>query len=384
MSEICKDAVGGAPRDTEKARLLDDRGVTILRASTFPADSLRLSVVVPNYNTGAFVGEAIRSILEQTMPDLEVIVVDDGSTDESVAKILALQDLRLTCVRQPNRGLAGARNTGILLARAPLIGFCDGDDLWYPAKAERQLAVMEQDAKIGLTFSYSEYWTEAGEPTGQLLVSRCSTPGARDLVHRNHVGNGSTPILRRECFEKAGAFDEGLFGGEDLEMWVRVAALTGLRIQLVPEVLTAYRIRSNSMSVTFDRFVESYSLAVDRFRRYVPGFTARDAARSQAEFLRIASRKAFSLGEVKASRALFAAAVKRSPALVFSDVRAFAMLVLHIASIPLPQAVQQSLYRLGIRLIRSLQGLLVLPVHDTSIHLVAESVANATAKGGRS
>src|SRR5262245_38901577 len=169
MSGMLGVAVCEAPCLTENSLLLEDRGVTILRASTVPAESLRLSVVVPNYNTGAFVGEAIRSILEQTMPDLEVIVVDDGSTDESIAKILAVEDPRLTCVRQPNRGLAGARNTGILLARAPLVGFCDGDDLWYPAKAERQLAVMEEDAKIGLTFSYSEYWTEAGEPTGQLL-----------------------------------------------------------------------------------------------------------------------------------------------------------------------------------------------------------------------
>src|SRR5262245_27808737 len=169
MKEVWEDAVGRPSRDVERARLLDERGVAIHRAATVPHDSLRLSVVVPNYNTGAFVVDAIRSILEQTMPDLEVIVVDDGSTDDSVAKILAVQDPRLTCVRQPNRGLAGARNTGILLARAPFVGFCDGDDLWYPTKAERQLAVMEEDAKIGLTFSYSEYWTEAGEPTGQLL-----------------------------------------------------------------------------------------------------------------------------------------------------------------------------------------------------------------------
>src|SRR5262245_45487096 len=105
----------------------------IVRQASCP--DVRLSVVVPCYNVGALARAAIESVLAQTMPALEVIAVDDGSTDDTLRHILRVEDPRLTCVTQANRGLAGARNTGIRHARAPLIGFCDGDDVWFPAKA---------------------------------------------------------------------------------------------------------------------------------------------------------------------------------------------------------------------------------------------------------
>jgi len=320
-------------------------GVEVLRQATVPAHGLRLSVVVPNYDTAAFVPDAIASILAQSMPDLELIVVDDGSRDDSVARILAYPDPRLTLVRQPNRGLAGARNTGIAHSRADLIGFCDSDDVWHPDKAARQLAVMDRAPGIGLTFSHSMYLTEEGEPTGQLLVSRCARPGIRDLIARNHIGNGSTPIVRHACFEQAGLFDEDLAAGcEDFEMWVRIACLSTLEIQLVPEVLTGYRIRWSSGSMTFDRFLSGHYLAVERLRSYVPGFTDCEARRSRAEHLRIASRKAFSAGETELSRTYLLRALRACPSLVLRDVRALGMVALHLVSLPLPHAFRQRIY----------------------------------------
>jgi len=189
----------------------------MVRTAAVPVDGLRLSVVVPCYNVGALAAEAVCSLLHQTMPALEVIAVDDGSTDDTLAQLLALGDPRLTVVTQANRGLAAARNTGVAHARAPLIGFCDGDDVWFPDKAAKQLAVMDADATVGLTFSHSAYLDESGAPTGQMLVSRCRQPTTRDLVARNHIGNGSTAIVRRECFAAAGLFDESLASCEDAE-----------------------------------------------------------------------------------------------------------------------------------------------------------------------
>jgi glycosyltransferase involved in cell wall biosynthesis len=327
-------------------------GLVVLRSASIPAERLRLSVVVPSYNTARFVRESVRSILDQSLADLEVIVVDDGSTDDSLEVIASLDDPRLTCVRQPNCGLAGARNTGIALSRAGTIGFCDADDVWYPRKAERHLAVMDADARLGLTFSFSEYLSEDGRPTGQLLITRCREPSAHDLIRRNHVGNGSTPVVHKDVFRLAGLFDETLGSCEDFEMWVRSAARTSWKLRLLPEVLTGYRIRPGSMTTSYESFLRGHRLALERFRTYVPAFTDREAERSYAECLRIASRKAFSNGQVRMSRRLFADALRHAPALPLSDARALAMLLLHALALPLPRRRQADLYRAARRLTR--------------------------------
>jgi glycosyltransferase involved in cell wall biosynthesis len=331
---------------------LAPRELTVRRQATIGRDRLRLSVVVPSYNTAPFIAQAIRSLLDQTIADLEVIVVDDGSSDESLDRIDAICDPRITCVQQRNRGLAGARNTGILLARAETIGFCDADDVWYPRKAERHLALMNTDPRLGLTFSFSEYLAENGTPTGQLLMTRCSQPTVRDLIRRNHIGNGSTPIVRKEVFRLAGAFDETLGSCEDFEMWVRSAACTPLTLGLLPEVLTGYRVRSGSMTTSYDNFLEGHRLALERFRAYVPGFSEHDAARSYGECLRIASRKAFASGQVAVSRDLFLRALRQAPSLPLRDGRAFGLLMLHLLALPLPVAMQPRVYSAALRLMR--------------------------------
>jgi len=338
--------------------MIPPRAFTVLKAATVPASSLRLSVVIPSYNTAPFVRQSIRSILEQTVADLEIIVVDDGSADDSLAAIGSITDPRLTCVRQDNRGLAGARNTGILLARADLIGFCDADDVWYARKAEKHLAVMESDPQTGITFSFSEYLAENGEPTGQLLISRCHEPTPLDLIRRNHVGNGSTPVVNREVFRLAGVFDESLGSCEDFEMWVRSAACTPLKLRLLPEVLTGYRVRPGSMTTSYESFLHGHRLALQRFRTYVPHFSRRDAARSYAEGLRIASRKAFANGQVTLSRTLFLRALRHSPGLPFSDLRAAGLLLLHLFALPLPVTAQRFAYRAAREVMRHAFGLL--------------------------
>ncbi len=323
------------------------RELRVLRLAAAPVQRPRLSVIVPSYNTASFVRDTLASLFAQTMSDLEVIVVDDGTRDDSLAVLAAMDDPRLTVAVQANRGLAGSRNSGLLLARAAVIGFCDADDVWFATKAERHLAVLDADPDVGLTFSWSAYLDETGARSGQYLLSRCRAPSARDLIRRNHIGNGSTVVARREVFVRAGLFDETLGSCEDFEMWVR-AACSGYGVRLLPEVLTGYRVRAGSMSTTYDDFVRGYARALERFRHYVPDFTPRDAARSYAECLRIASRKAFSDGQIRRSRQLFVEAVRHAPLLPFTDWRAGGMLALHLTAWPLPPDVQSRLYR-GVR-----------------------------------
>jgi glycosyltransferase involved in cell wall biosynthesis len=323
----------------------------VLRQASVDRAQVKLSVVIPNYNTSTFVLAAIESALNQTMKELEVIVVDDGSSDDSVARILSVSDPRLTCVHQTNHGLAAARNTGLAFARGEYVGFLDSDDIWMPLKASRHLAQMESNPDLGLTFSYSEYITEAGASTGQLLISRCANPTARDLALRNHVGNGSTPIARLVCFAIAGGFDETLRNCEDLEMWVRLASRTSFKVQLIPEVLIGYRVRAGSLTLTFDAFLADAKKAVDKCLACgIPGFSEKDARRALAELYRISSRKALSNGQRAVSRKLLISAIQLSPALFARDLRAAGLLGLHVLLLPLPERVGKSLYS-GVRVL---------------------------------
>jgi glycosyltransferase involved in cell wall biosynthesis len=258
-------------------------------------------------------------------------------------------------VRQENRRLAGARNTGITLARAPLVGFCDSDDVWHPRKGERQVALMDAAPDIGVTFSFSAYLDDAGAPTGQILTTRCLAPRSRDLVRRNHLGNGSTAIVRRTCLERVGMYDESLGNVEEWELWVRIAARLPDRIVGVPEPLTGYRVREGSLSRTYESFLANAWIAIQRFGGYVPGFTRRKAQRAYAEVLRIASRKSLAAGDVGRSRAFLVEALRRSPALLVSDRRALAMACAHVGCLVLPRAAQRLPYRLMERLLQRVQ-----------------------------
>ena len=317
------------------------RELTVLRRAAVPAHRLRLSVVVPSYNTAPFVRETLASLCAQTVRDLEIVVVDDGSRDDSVAVLLSIDDPRLTVAVQANRGLAGSRNSGLLLARAPVIGFCDADDLWFARKAEAHLAMLDAEPRVGLTFSYSAYLDERGAFTGQYLLSRCRAPSGRP-IRRNHVGNGSTVVARRDAFVRAGPSTKRWAAARTWRCGC-VAACSGYDAPSAPGA-HRLRVRAGSMS-TFDDFIRGYARALERFRHYVPGFTPRAAARSYAECLRIASRKAFSNGQVALSRTLFAEAVRRAPSLPLRDWRAFGMLALHLGAWPLPAAGQQRFYR---------------------------------------
>lgn len=256
-------------REREVTTAQEDRVYELVRVASVPRGAVGVSVVIPSYNTRSFVVPAIRSALYQTYSAIEVIVVDDGSIDDSVDQILTVDDDRLTCVRQWNRGLSAARNTGIRLTRGKYVAFLDSDGLWSPLKVAHHLAVMERDSTLGVTFSYSAYLAQNGTPTGEYLITSCQRPDVCQLMTRNHIGNGSTPVVRKECFEVAGLFDEALSGCADWEFWARVAA-SGFSFQLIPKVLTGYRIRTGSRSgsaAADDRSLAAGVEPVGRIRR---------------------------------------------------------------------------------------------------------------------
>lgn len=215
-----------------------------------PADEL-ISVIVPAHNVERFVGHTLRSVLHQTHRALEVIVVDDGSTDDTAAVVasVAAQDARVRLIRSRNVGVSAARNLAIAQSRGELIAPLDADDIWRRDKLARQLAVMRGSGpEVGVVYCWS---AGIDERNRVILPSWNNSVAAgnvlRELVVSGIAGNGSTPLIRRKYIAAAGGYDAQLTLCED---WKFYTALAGVcEFAVVPEFLTGYRLHLNSASV---------------------------------------------------------------------------------------------------------------------------------------
>jgi GT2 family glycosyltransferase len=203
-----------------------------------------VSIIIPTYNRSRLLREAVESALAQTYPNVEVIVVDDGSADDT-AQVMAQYDSRLCYIRQANRGVAAARNTGIRASRGEYLTFLDDDDRFLPTKVERQVRLLSSQPKSGLV--HCRYYRADGE--GHLLDKPSLLPQGDildSLVRWNFVWVGG-PLVRRECFERVGVFDEaGPQITADWDMWLRIAR-AGYEFGCVQRPIGVYRIHPESM-----------------------------------------------------------------------------------------------------------------------------------------
>ncbi|SLN10154.1 putative glycosyltransferase EpsJ [Roseivivax jejudonensis] len=283
----------------------------------------KTSIIVPAYNVADTIAETLDSLRAQTFTDFEIIVVDDGSTDRTVAIARSLGDPRIRIVQQPNRGLAGARNSGIAAARGEYIGFCDADDLWRPAKLAAHVTHLDANPGVGLSFSGSEMIDERGRPTGLSQRPRLTGITAAHVFCRNPVGNGSAPVLRRAALDDlawrpAGEthrdwwFDETFRQSEDIECWLRFALMTDWQIEGVPGLLTRYRIVAGGLSAATVRQFAAWERMVDKLSPCAPEFMARHAPAARAYQLRYLARRAVVSGNGPEALARIRAALSAS------------------------------------------------------------------------
>jgi glycosyltransferase involved in cell wall biosynthesis len=278
-----------------------------------------------------------------------VIVVDDGSSDSTGRRVNAIRDPRVRLIYQANRGLSGARNTGIRHASGRYIGFLDGDDVWLPSLSARLIEQMEADPRLGGVYSAYHYIDEAGRPAGGPAFVGPREPSLRQMLRRNYAN--SHMILRRECLEQAGAFNEELRSCEDYELCVRILAKTSFRLRSVPERLALYRVRSGSLTGDFAQFLRNAERAIDLIAAHVPSVSRRILRRSRAECYRIASRKALAARQLGPARKHLGQACKFCPLLLITDIRATATAFLVIASSCVPNAAGHAPYDLVRRLL---------------------------------
>lgn len=232
-----------------------------------------VSVIMAAFQAEATIAESIRSLLAQTHPDWELIVVDDGSTDGTAAVAQGFGDPRIRVLREAHRGVLGAvRNRGIAVARGEAVALLDADDLWQPLKLERQVAVLRERPEVGVVHTGFELLLDGGaceEP----LPPPAAGPGASTL-ERLLLGNfvcSSSACVRRSLLDRLGPFDETpeLWGSPDYELWLRLAPET--EFALVNGPLVLYRVHGAQMSASPARMNAGALTALAIARRDRPG-----------------------------------------------------------------------------------------------------------------
>ena len=230
--------------------------------------SALVSVVIASYDMAAYLPLAVRSALAQTYPNVEVLVIDDGSNDDTAAAIAPLQaDARVRYYRQANAGQAVAKNRGVRLARGEYMAFLDADDFWAPDKLALQMPLFGRP-EVGVVYSRLWYVDEAGRvlraSSNALFRGRVSAP----LFIRNFIGFG-TSIVRKACFEQTGGFNETIGMGIDYDLWLRLS--TRWAFDYIDRPLLYYRTWPGQMSHDVTRRYLNGIETMRRFLREHPG-----------------------------------------------------------------------------------------------------------------
>jgi glycosyltransferase involved in cell wall biosynthesis len=204
-----------------------------------------VSVVIPTFNCGRFLGQALDSVLAQSVRPAEIIVVDDGSTDDTAAR-LAPYRAHIRYVRQDNQGVSAARNNGVDRATGDLVAFLDADDVWHPGKLELQLRALADNPGLALLGTRTFDWPATAFPAlGDRPAGVVRRVAWHDLVVRNEIATSSV-VVRRDVLRCAGRFDTQMQGPEDRDLWLRVAELAPIGNLELP--LMGYREVPGSVS----------------------------------------------------------------------------------------------------------------------------------------
>lgn len=243
-----------------------------------------ISVVVPSYNCAQYLGQALSSALDQDYPNKEIIVVDDGSTDDSIA-ILAGFGERIRVIKQPNSGVAVARNTGLRAARGDYIAFLDADDLWLPGKLTAQATYLDRHPDVGMVYCAWRVWRT--DANGEFSIPQKENDEAADLsidpersgwlynkLFFSSIIHTTTAMIRREVADAVGFFDPTLKVGEDYEFWFRASRVAP--IHKLKTWLSLYRMHESSITKkphAVNYAAQVLQRALDRWGRIGPDGT---------------------------------------------------------------------------------------------------------------
>jgi glycosyltransferase involved in cell wall biosynthesis len=246
-----------------------------------------VSVLIPAFNAEKYIRETLASVAGQTHRELEIIVVDDGSSDGTAALVreFSRSDPRLRCYRQPNQGVAAARNFALNLARGEFVAPVDADDLWHPQKIEAQLQrMLTSGPAVGLVYSWMCTISDSGVAIdfNRPREDGASSPLPR-LTETNFVGCASVPLMRTAAVREVGGYDASLRqaraeGCEDYDLYLKLAERWSFA--LVPDYLVGYRRSSGSMSTDVWKMRRSHQQVMRNLCRRRPDLPSQAIATS--------------------------------------------------------------------------------------------------------
>jgi len=279
-----------------------------------------VSIIIPAFNAERFILETVNSVLSQTYRSLELIVVDDGSSDHTASIVRELQgrDGRISLYNQDNQGSAAARNSGIAHSNGELIAFLDADDLWHSTKLEKQVDVFKRDPTIGLVYTWCRMIDTNGMIDGATGASHTVKGYAFNrLLIENFVANGSVAMVRRDCLPPPTPIDPELKGNEDSYFYLRISAHH--KVDFVPEYLVGYRWNTGAnISSNLQVQHQSHTLFIKKVLKEYPQTSLRLIKWSAAGLRFGQAQVAAKKGDVRTAVALTTAALQQSWTFIFS------------------------------------------------------------------
>lgn len=227
--------------------------------------NLKVSIVIPTYNSMAYLPEAIASVQKQSFQAFEILVIDDGSTDDTEKWVSSLTDSRLRLISQENQGCAVARNNGIRASKGQYIAFLDADDIWESGKLEEQASILDSFPNVGLVNTWISNIDIEGNSLGSFGTPNAEGRVWETVIEVNPIMCGSAPMIRRQCFDQVGLFDQNLRSAEDWDMWIRIAKM--YEFAVVKKPLVRYRIHPNRKSHNIELHLQSRLKVVEKVFR---------------------------------------------------------------------------------------------------------------------
>ena len=259
------------------------------------------------FNVGEYIEQCLKSVLTQTFKNFEVLCVDDGCTDDTLYKLAQFSDPRIKLIKQSNRGLSGARNSGILASRSMYIALLDADDFWAKDKLALHINHLNSCPYVGVSYCPSLFVDEKGHAMGIGQYPKLKDISVKDVFCRNPVGNGSAPVIRRRLLKEVAfvsrktgrkcIFDEDLRQSEDIELWLRIALLGNWKFEGINSPLTFYRVNDGGLSANLSKQYESWCLAMKKNQKGHAVFFKRYLPLARAYQLRYLARRAIRSGD---------------------------------------------------------------------------------------
>lgn len=232
-----------------------DEGDSHMNNTRLTSKKPLISVVIPTYNRVHYLAKTIDSVLNQTYPNIEIIVVDDGSKDTTI-ELLKNYGSKIRFIQQSNRGAPFARNEGARHAHGQYISFLDDDDFWLPNKIEAEVEFLEKNPDYGFVYCDTHYINEQGEITGKRMLSYDEVQTFERLYQGNFIISTSVVLVRKSCLDTVGIFDESLPQSQDYDLWLRLAKR--FKFAYLDKILCCYRVQEKSLSKNLERRLQCH------------------------------------------------------------------------------------------------------------------------------